>query len=163
MLEELDRELTDVYPAAKDLLYYFLDASKALTAEALDKVLAEAAIAPDQREKVVDFLLYYGVLGVQVGEHEYFIYSVNYDLKVLKIRAERGKEETRYIVIPRSGPPSEWLPKQTGLTVFRHSGKRPPWTADGGSGRAEEHRAFALRNVSGRQRSIADGLSSPLR
>jgi hypothetical protein len=34
----------------------------------------------------------------QSGDDEYFIFTVNYDLKVLQIRAERGKEATRYIV-----------------------------------------------------------------
>ena len=29
LLEELDRELSDVFPATKDLLYYFLDAPAA--------------------------------------------------------------------------------------------------------------------------------------
>jgi hypothetical protein len=104
LLEELDRELTDVYPAAKDLLYYFLDATRVMTREKLDSILAEAGIPKSDSEKFVDFLLYYGVVGVQIAEQEYFIYSVNYDLKVLKVRAERGKEATRYIVNPAFWP-----------------------------------------------------------
>lgn len=63
LLEELDRELTDVYPGAKDLLYYFLDAPEVLTGPRLDAILAETRIEPAEREKVVDFMLYYGVLG----------------------------------------------------------------------------------------------------
>ena len=53
---------------------------------------------------MTDFLLYYGVLGIQIGDNEYFIFAVNYDLKVLKIRAERGEDATRYIVNPAFWP-----------------------------------------------------------
>jgi hypothetical protein len=104
LLEELDRELTDVYPEAKDLLYYFLDAPAVLTAVQLNAILGEAGIDPNAREKVVDFLLYYGVLGTRFGDTDHFIYSVNYDLKVLKIRAGRHSEAADYVVNPAFWP-----------------------------------------------------------
>jgi hypothetical protein len=104
LLEELDRELKDVYPTAKDLLYYFLDAPSVLTAKALDNILSEAGVPADEREKVVDFLLYYGVVGTRLGETDHFIYTVNYDLKVLKIRASRHTEAADYVVNPAFWP-----------------------------------------------------------
>jgi len=104
LLEELDRELTDVYPAAKDLLYYFLDAPEMLTAPKLDALLKEAGIDATERDKVVDFLLYFGVLGTRLGDADYFIYSVNYDLKVLKIRAQRHEGTADYVVNPAFWP-----------------------------------------------------------
>jgi hypothetical protein len=104
LLEELDRELTDVYPQAKDLLYYFLDAPERLKAADLERILTEASIEESEREKVIDFLLYYGVLGTRLGENDYFIYSVNYDLKVLKIRAQRHSETADYVVNPAFWP-----------------------------------------------------------
>jgi hypothetical protein len=104
LLEELDRELTDVYPGAKDLLYYFLDAPEVLTGPKLDTILAEAGIDAADREKVVNFLLYYGVLGTRVGGIDHFIYSVNYDLKALKIRAQRHQGAAAYTVNPAFWP-----------------------------------------------------------
>jgi hypothetical protein len=104
LLEELDRELTDVYPDAKDLLYYFLDADEVLTAAQLNSILQEASISPDEAVKVIDFLLYYGVLGTRLGDIDHFIYSVNYDLKVLKIRANRHTEAADYVVNPAFWP-----------------------------------------------------------
>ncbi|UQR64281.1 hypothetical protein LRP30_02885 [Bradyrhizobium sp. C-145] len=104
LLEELDRELSDVYPAAKDLLYYFLDAPAVLTADRLKAILTESGLPEDDREKVTDFLLYYGVLGTRLGEKDHFIYSVNYDLKVLKIRASRHTEAADYVVNPAFWP-----------------------------------------------------------
>jgi hypothetical protein len=100
LLEELDRELTDVYPEAKDLLYYFLDSDDVLTSAQLNAILNEAGIGADESIKVIDFLLYYGVLGTRLGDTDHFIYSVNYDLKVLKIRANRHTEAADYVVNP---------------------------------------------------------------
>ena len=45
-----------------------------------------------------------GVLGIQAGDTEYFIFDVNYDIKVLQVRAERGKDATCYIVNPAFWP-----------------------------------------------------------
>jgi hypothetical protein len=53
--------------------------------------LGRTAERSEAHENVTDFLLYYGVLGIVSGDNEYFIFTVNYDLKVLKIRAERRR------------------------------------------------------------------------
>jgi hypothetical protein len=104
LLQELDRELTDVVPEARDLLYYFLDGSAVLTEVEVEKILNDAAIDECEREKVTDFLLYYGVLGVKIDDREFFIYSVNYDLKILKVRARKHRKEASYIVNPAFWP-----------------------------------------------------------
>jgi hypothetical protein len=102
LLEELDRELTDVFPMNKDLLYHFLDATSVLSPTDLTGILNGACIDADVHEKVTNFLLYYGVLGTKHGDEEYFIYNVNYDLKVLNIRASR--EKTAYTINPAFWP-----------------------------------------------------------
>ncbi|CDM59888.1 hypothetical protein [Rhizobium favelukesii] len=94
LLQELDRELSDVHPEANDLLYYFLDARSTLSPTELEVILTAAGISADQQGEVIDFLLYYGVLGIRSGGGDYFIYAVNYDLKILKIRA--GRDKSRY-------------------------------------------------------------------
>ena len=104
LLEELDRELTDVLPETRDLLYHFLDAPAAMTRDQLAMVFDSAELDLDIHEKVLDFLLYYGVLGIRTDDHEYFIYTVNYDLRMLKIRGRRGKEDTRYVLNPAFWP-----------------------------------------------------------
>ena len=70
----------------------------------LDNLLREANIDEHDREKVIDFLLYYGILGTRLGETDHFIYSVNYDLKVLKIRAGRHTDTADYVVNPAFWP-----------------------------------------------------------
>ena len=104
LLEELDRELTDVFPEARDLLYHFLDAPAVMSRDQLGVVFDSAKLDPNTHEKVLDFLLYYGVLGIRIGDQEYFIYAVNYDLKMLKIREARGKDSTRYVLNPAFWP-----------------------------------------------------------
>ena len=104
LLEELDRELSDVFPEACDLLYYFLDTPAVMTREQLVEVFDNAKINQGTHEKVLDFLLYYGVLGIRNAHHDYFIYEVNYNLRILKVRAEQGKDSTRYVLNPAFWP-----------------------------------------------------------
>ena len=99
--------MSDVFPGAKDLLYYFLDAPEVMSGENLEGILREAKIDEADREKVVDFLLYYGILGTRLGETDDFIYSVNYDLKVLKICASRHADAADYVVNPAFWPSLE--------------------------------------------------------
>ncbi|WP_407866563.1 P-loop ATPase, Sll1717 family [Phyllobacterium phragmitis] len=102
--EELNRELTDVMPYAKDLLYHFMDAQAVITRAELDGVLASAGIGTADYEDVIKFLLYYGVLGITASGQEHFIYNVNYDMKVLEVRIARSGANTRYIVNPAFWP-----------------------------------------------------------
>ena len=104
LLEELDRELNDVFPSAGDLLYHFLDSQASLRSEELENIYKNAQINSAMYGTVTDFLLYYGVLGVETEQSPYFIYIVNYDLKILKIRAERGGSVTRYTINPAFHP-----------------------------------------------------------
>jgi hypothetical protein len=51
LVEELDRELTDVFPAARDLLYHFLDAQAVLSPADLTGTLTAANIEPADHER----------------------------------------------------------------------------------------------------------------
>ncbi len=102
--EELNRELTDVMPFARDLLYYFMDANAVLSPAELNAVLESAEIDGGDIEQVAEFLLYYGVVGIRTDQGDLFIYDVNYDIKVLKIRLERAGVDARFIVNPAFWP-----------------------------------------------------------
>jgi hypothetical protein len=103
LIEELDRELTDVFPEARDLLYHFIDGQAILSAADLTGTLTAAKIDPAANEKVTDFLLYYGVLGIKSVDQDHFIFGVNYDLRQLKIRASRIID-AHYIINPAFWP-----------------------------------------------------------
>ncbi len=105
ILLELDRELTDVFPAAKDLLYYFIDAPSTLNISQIFDLFTEAGIPSGDAPKVLDFLVYYGVLGVCTEEGGvHFIYDVHYDLKPLKIRSSRAGDKAGFSINPAFWP-----------------------------------------------------------
>lgn len=105
LLVELDHELTDVFPAAKDLLYQFIDAPARMSRAGLESFIRSAEIENDQIGRVIDFLLYYGILGVAVPDDQvHYIFNVNYDLKVLQVRAARAAEEEVYVMNPAFVP-----------------------------------------------------------
>jgi hypothetical protein len=104
LLVELDRELYDILPEAKDLLYHFADAPEVLGKRALSEILTEAGIIPDEAERVTDFLLYYGVVGIVHNDAKCFIFDVSYDLKIMKIRSARAGDEILYVINPAFVP-----------------------------------------------------------
>jgi hypothetical protein len=104
LLTELDHELSDVIPIAKDILYYFIDCKSKIYEKELNNILQESPVPSDCYEEVVDFLLYYGVLGVELGEGDCYIFDVNYDIKLLKIRMSRMSGDPKYVVNPAFWP-----------------------------------------------------------
>lgn len=105
LLVELGHELADVFPAAKDLLYHFIDAAPKLSAVDLQHLIKNAGIDVSDIDRVIDFLLYYGILGVQTSaDQTHYIFNVNYDLKVLQIRATRAGEGAAYVMNPAFRP-----------------------------------------------------------
>jgi hypothetical protein len=105
LLIDVGYEIRDVMPTAGDVLYAFIDAPTRLTEEQLGERLGEASIEESERQAVIELLLWYGVLGL-VGEPEHgavFIYSVNYEMAVLKTllgRARRGSDREIYCLNP---------------------------------------------------------------
>lgn len=104
LLVELDHELTDVLPMATDVLYYFLESKREMTLLELRDVIRSAHIEEAEIDKVVAFLLYYGVIGLKSAEDDKYIYNVNYDIRQLLIRAERLGESARYVINPAFCP-----------------------------------------------------------
>jgi hypothetical protein len=105
LLIELDHELTDVFPAARDLLYHFIDSHPALSKSELILLIKSAGIEEDDVDRVIDFLLYYGIFGVRTkDETVQYIFDVNYDLKVIQIRAVRAADKATYVMNPAFRP-----------------------------------------------------------
>lgn len=107
LLVELDRELSDVFPEAKELLYYFLDSSSTLDSNQLRSVVLEAGIPEDKFETIRDFLLYHGVLGLSLDDKDQYIFDVGYDLKQILIRLKRLGDQARFILNPAFAPALE--------------------------------------------------------
>lgn len=105
---EADRELADVEPSAKDLLYQFVGEPSELSEEDLHLHLRVHGIADDHLQKVTDFLLYLGFLGVRVGTEEpRYIYHFGYDLGILKAVQRKNKDRARFVLNPAFWPALE--------------------------------------------------------
>jgi len=104
LLVELGHELVDVFPGATDILYYFLDAKSEMTLQEIYNVMERAGVDETDYNHVLEFLFYYGVIGLRVDGADQYIYNVHYDTKVLPIRAEITGERARYIINPAFWP-----------------------------------------------------------
>lgn len=100
LLIELDHELADVFPTAPDLLYSFLDHSPEATKTELMDTLRAGGVKDIEIEKVFEFLLYYGVLGLKTESGIQYIFDVNYDSKILSVRAQRLAEKATFTINP---------------------------------------------------------------
>jgi len=97
LLSEVGFEIRDVMPGAGDVLYAFINTSTRLSDVSLKHILADGGIAASDSRAVIDLLLWYGVLGVigEKGEEPIYIYSVNYEMPLLRTLLGRVlKEET---------------------------------------------------------------------
>jgi hypothetical protein len=100
LLIELDHELADVFPTAPDLLYSFLDHTKEATKTELLETLRAGGVREEEIEKVFEFLLYYGVIGLKTDSGIQYIFDVNYDSKILSVRAHRLAEKATFTINP---------------------------------------------------------------
>ena len=104
LLIELDRELSDVFPRARDLIYHLVDAKCSMSRIELARLISSTSILQNESDKVVDFLLYYGVIGLRSSESDIYIYNVNYDAKMLRIRVQRAGDSAVFAINPAFWP-----------------------------------------------------------
>ena len=93
LLVNVGFEIRDIFPAAVDFLYEFIGIKAHITLGELKALYESGKIPEEQREKLLDLLLWYGFLGVvrEDGEIAY-IYSVKYDMKRLKALVRKQEE-----------------------------------------------------------------------
>jgi hypothetical protein len=102
---EVDRELSDVFPQARKLVYEFSEESSQYSHEELSTLVQCMGLDNAAAERVIRFLLYYGVLGVtKASEETIYIYDVNYDPEMLYVRIRKWGQSTKYIVNPALWP-----------------------------------------------------------
>jgi hypothetical protein len=105
LIYDIDLEIRDVLPFAEDVLYTFFGQSAWLTEQDINLLLSQK-FNTEERIKLVNILLWYGVIGVirQDGS-DAFIYSVNYDMKRLTALLQLVPPEERMFCIN----PAFWL------------------------------------------------------
>jgi hypothetical protein len=105
LIAEIGLEIRDVMPEAEDVLYAFIDVPSRMSESELTRLLASAGVSDDKRAAVVEMLLWYGVLGIvrEDGDVEY-VYSVNYDMRLLRARVRRAAGQVMFSINPAFWP-----------------------------------------------------------
>jgi hypothetical protein len=100
LIYDIDLEIRDILPFAEDVLYAFIGQPARLPLSRMEELLKGLGLDADQVSKVLDILLWYGVLGVVRGDGEIaYIYSVNYDMKRLKALLAAQKTAQQSLMI----------------------------------------------------------------
>ncbi|MER8761980.1 MULTISPECIES: hypothetical protein [unclassified Mesorhizobium] len=101
LITEADQELTDILGEDANLLYHFIGEGNIFTHEKLQEICTAAGIREDRAEDAIEFLLYYGFIGVKSdGESANFIFDVNYEMKLLKVLIVKAKGNLSYVLSP---------------------------------------------------------------
>ncbi len=105
LIVDADQELSDIDSSAKNLIYQFIGETAEYSDEEIDLLLDVQGIDVGNRERIVEFLLYYGFLGIRYcdGEPQY-IYDVSYDIQILKTRIVKNRKAIRYVLNPGFWP-----------------------------------------------------------
>lgn len=94
LLTDMGLELRDVFPKYDDLLYAFIDCESRLSDQTLRQALKDYSIADEDVDRVIEFLLWFGFVGIVINESEVrYIYSVNYDFKHLAAISKRRQRD----------------------------------------------------------------------
>lgn len=98
---EADRELADVLPSAKGLLYEFVGEPAEMSREKLENLLTGHGVEPAHHPHVLEFLLYFGFLGIRIGDEEpRYVYDVGYDLSILNAVLRKSRERAHFVLNP---------------------------------------------------------------
>jgi hypothetical protein len=102
LAKDIGFEIRDVFPAAENVLYAFIDEPQTLPAQKLTELLEKGGILPANIAAIVELLLWYGVLGVRrIDGSVTYIYSVNYEIQILNgIIRKLESEGLVYVINP---------------------------------------------------------------
>jgi hypothetical protein len=92
LITEIDFEIRDVFPEGENILYAFIGANAILNQKEIEDRLKDNGIGSLRIDRVIDVLLWFGVLGVVEGDGKIdYIYSVHYDMGLLNALRQRKK------------------------------------------------------------------------
>ena len=99
LITEADQELTDMLGADTDVIYHFIGEGQEFDNGKLESILRGAGVPGDKTAKVIEFMLYYGFLGVKTRqESPRYIFDVGYDMKLLSVLVVKAKDDLTYVL-----------------------------------------------------------------
>ena len=101
LITEADQELTDILGADTNLLYHFINEGTEFSQQALERICSGAGVDAPKMGKVIEFLLYYGFVGIRNADKApTFVFDVNYDMKLLKVLLAKAGADVTYVLSP---------------------------------------------------------------
>ncbi|MBI1683625.1 P-loop ATPase, Sll1717 family [Caulobacter hibisci] len=105
LITEADQELTDILGKETNLIYHFIGEGVEFRKDKLEALISSAGIDGADVLKVIEFLLYFGFIGVRIRDAEpKYIYTVGYDMKMLKVLIEKAGDAVVYLLNPAFHP-----------------------------------------------------------
>ena len=101
LITEADQDLTDILGADTNLLYHFINEGTEFSQQALERICSGAGVDAPKMGKVIEFLLYYGFVGIRNADKApTFVFDVNYDMKLLKVLLAKAGADVTYVLSP---------------------------------------------------------------
>jgi hypothetical protein len=105
VLIEADQELADIDPKAENLMYAFIDSPRDLSIEDMWEILEKHKIRSQSWEKIIEYLLYYGFIGIAApGAEPEYIYNLSYNMKLMHARIGKLGDTARLHLNPAFWP-----------------------------------------------------------
>ena len=105
LITEADQELTDIIGSDTTLLYHFIGEGDQFTNKKLFSILKGASIPEDLTDEILEFLLYYGFIGISYdAEAVKYIFDVGYDMRLLKVLISKHASTLIYVLNPAFYP-----------------------------------------------------------
>ncbi len=113
LLTDISYEIRDVFPEGENILYSFITSDCELSYSALTTIISEKNQDVDFVSRICDLLLWHGFLGVKVKTDDtQYIYTLNYNMKLLKGLIQKFNNEVSYVINPSFWPALMIEPKK---------------------------------------------------
>lgn len=94
-------EIRDVFPKYPKLIQYFIGKDKSLSKDDIELLLLETDIENENIDEIIEILLWFSFLGVDVGNEIKYSSDLSYDLEKLKTYISKdGTEYKKYFIHP---------------------------------------------------------------
>jgi hypothetical protein len=101
LITEADQEITDILGSDTNLIYHFIGEGNEFSEAKLQEIMTGADVPADKFDKVIEFMLYYGFIGIKLPDSSVkYIFDVGYDMKLLKILIAKTSGNAMYFLSP---------------------------------------------------------------
>ncbi len=105
VLIEADQELADIDHKAENLMYAFIDSARDMSIDTMWGILERHGIASSAWDKIIEYLLYYGFIGVGApGAEPEYIYNLSYNMKLMRARLDKLGDTAKLHLNPAFWP-----------------------------------------------------------